>query len=75
MLPLRSPIPNRAPKPVPVSAVAVEGGSELVFAFVPCFEIGRVRASFSFLAGDTSLLSSAELETGTAGESLNVLNC
>lgn len=66
MLPLRSPIPNRAPKPLPFSAVAVEGESELVFVFVPCFRIGSVRASFSFRTGDEFLPSSAELDSGTA---------
>lgn len=66
MLPLRSPIPNRAPKPLPFSAVVAEGESELVFVFVPCFKIGSVRASFIFRTGETFLPSSAELESGTA---------
>lgn len=66
MLPLRSPIPNRAPKPLPFSAVVVEGESELVFVFVPCFRIGSVRASFSFRTGDRFLPSSVKLESGAA---------
>lgn len=64
MLPLRSPTPNRAPKPVPFSAGAVDDGSELVSAFVPCFRIGSVRASFSFPTGDISLFSAVAPKTG-----------
>lgn len=75
MLPRRSPTPNRAPKPDPFSAGAVEDESGLVFASVPFFGIGSVRASFSFLTGDISLLYSAELDPGRLCETSNVLAC
>jgi len=66
MLPLRSPIPNRPPNPASLPPDVAEARSGLVFGFDPFFNTVGVKLSFSFLTGETSLVSLADREAGSA---------